>query len=163
MSKKLADNVFRANVGAIIINDSGLVLAFERLKIKGAWQLPQGGLCEGEETIDAVYREVKEETNIDSFDLQLLAEYPDWLAYELDKIRRTDKLGRGQVQKWFLFKFIGDESHINVVDVETQEFSRWKWMNFSDLIQEVIEFRRKIYQKLFQEFSKYFDYSNSTF
>jgi len=157
MSKKLADNVFRANVGAIIINDSGLVLAFERLKIKGAWQLPQGGMRKGEETIDAVYREVKEETSIDSSALKLLAEYPDWLAYELDETRRTPTLGRGQVQKWFLFKFIGKESHINVVDVKQQEFSNWKWMNFNDLILEVIEFRRKIYQKLMEEFSEYFD------
>jgi len=157
MAKKLADNVFRANVGAIIINESGLVLAFERLNIKGAWQLPQGGMDKGEEPIDAVYREIKEETNIDSVDLKLLAEYPDWLAYELDKAHRTVKLGRGQVQKWFLFQFIGNKSHIDVVHVKTQEFSRWQWMKFDDLISEVIVFRRKIYQKLREEFSAYFN------
>jgi len=148
MSKKLADNVFRANVGAIIINDSGLVLAFERAKIQGAWQLPQGGMD------NAIYREIQEETGIKPSALRLIAEYPEWLAYELDKAHRTDKLGRGQVQKWFLFQFIGAESDIDVVHVKYQEFSRWTWMKFNDLISAVIAFRRPIYQKLQAQFSE---------
>jgi putative (di)nucleoside polyphosphate hydrolase len=155
MSKKFDDTVFRANVGAVIINENGLILAFERSKIQGAWQLPQGGMDKGEKTIDAVYREIREETSISSSDLAFIAEYPEWLAYELEEIYRTPKLGRGQVQKWFLFKFIGTESAINLEYTKPQEFSHWKWVKFEELIVEVIAFRKPIYQKLMEEFSKY--------
>lgn len=154
MSKKIDDTIFRANVGAVIINESGLVLAFERAKIKGAWQLPQGGMDKGEKTLDAVYREIKEETSINSSDLVFIAEYPEWLAYELDEVYRTPKLGRGQVQKWFLFKFIGAESAINLERAKSQEFSHWKWISFKDLISEVIAFRKPIYRKLMRRFAK---------
>jgi putative (di)nucleoside polyphosphate hydrolase len=154
-SSSLPDNVFRANVGAVIANEAGEVLALERLKIKGAWQLPQGGLDEGEEPIDAVKREVHEETGITDKHLELLAEYPEWLAYELDRDKRTGKHGRGQVQKWFLFRFKGTDSDINLKSDDEQEFSSWKWMDMRQLAQETVQFRQKIYQKLAEGFREY--------
>lgn len=146
--KNLPSNVFRANVGAIIINDYKKVLALERKNIKGAWQMPQGGLNEDEEPLDAIKREILEETSITKDDLILLNEYPEWLAYELPKEKRTGKYGRGQVQKWFLFRFIGLEAHIDIENVEDQEFSSWKWIDLSEIVENTIEFRKGIYNKL---------------
>jgi putative (di)nucleoside polyphosphate hydrolase len=156
MPPKLPDNVFRANTGAVIINAAGLVLAFERLKMKGAWQLPQGGLAVGEEAEAAVYREIEEETGIRKADLSLLAVHPHWLAYELSPAQRRPKLGRGQVQKWFLFRFIGDENAIDVVNVAgKQEFAHWRWMPFNELTAQVVAFKQPIYQQLAQTFAQY--------
>lgn len=156
MNKNLADNVFRANVGGILINQNGEVLAFERLKIKNAWQFPQGGLNENEEPLDAIYREILEETSLKKGSIKLISEYPEWLAYELDKNMRTSKHGRGQVQKWFLFEFIGNDNEIDILNVEEQEFSSWKWMKINDLLDIVPQFRKDIYQKLENYWKEFF-------
>ena len=89
---------FRAGVGAIILGKQGNVLAFERRDFPGSWQFPQGGLEEGESTMEAVKREIHEETGIRAGDLELLAAASRPLAYELPEKARTKKLGRGQVQ-----------------------------------------------------------------
>lgn len=153
----LPNNVFRANVGAVIINNNKEVLAFERLEIKGAWQFPQGGLNEGEEPLEAIYREIAEETSIKKDKLELITEYPDWLAYELSEEMRTPKHGRGQVQKWFFFKFLGTDSNIDIINVNEQEFSSWKWMNMGKLIEIAPSFRKVIYIKLGAFLEKYND------
>lgn len=153
---KLPDNAFRANVGALIINHSGEVLALERLKLHDVWQLPQGGLEPGEEPEEAVYRELLEETGIDAQQLKLLAIYPDWLAYELEKSLRRPKLGRGQVQKWFLFRLqIADELLDLSKATGKPEFSQWRWMKFSDLIARTVAFKQPIYEKLALGFADY--------
>lgn len=146
--KELPDNVFRANVGAIIMNNNKEVLVFERIKIKGAWQFPQGGLNENEEPLIAIYREIKEETGIQKEQLKFIETYPEWLTYELDKEMRTSKHGRGQTQKWFLFHFIGENKDIDVLDVKEPEFSSWKWMKIKELIDIAAPFRKGIYTKL---------------
>ena len=144
--------MFRANVGAVITNGSGEVLAFERSDIKGAFQLPQGGLEEGEDPLDAVYREIEEETGIDRSKLTYAAEHPEWLAYELSKETRTKKHGRGQVQKWFLFEFAGTEGDIDVSGPGNREFRSWKWTTLEELIQTVPSFRKPIYTRLRERF-----------
>jgi putative (di)nucleoside polyphosphate hydrolase len=153
---KLPDNVFRANVGAVVINREGLVLALERSDIKDAWQLPQGGLKEGEEPLDGVRRELCEETTISSHQVEALAELAEWLAYELPKEQRTRKHGRGQVQKWFLFRFVGDDSEIDLSCAEAREFSRWRWMKMEEICQRTVTFRRPIYERIAKEFAAYF-------
>lgn len=155
MDRILPDNVFRANVGAVIINDSGKVLAFERSDIKGTFQFPQGGLEEGEDPLDAVYREVEEETGIDRSKLRYAAEHPEWLAYELSKDKRTKKHGRGQVQKWFLFEFAGTERNIDVSGPGNREFCSWKWTTLDELIQTVPPFRKPIYTRLREGFKRF--------
>lgn len=156
MRSKLPDNAFRANAGAVILNEDGWVLALERLKVKGAWQLPQGGLQIGEEAETAVYREIEEETSIRKQHLSLLAVHPDWLAYELSPAQRRPKLGRGQVQKWFLFRFMADEAVIDVINVAgKQEFAQWRWMLFSELTAQVVDFKQPIYEKLALAFAPY--------
>ncbi|MCX6258412.1 MAG: RNA pyrophosphohydrolase [Bacteroidia bacterium] len=159
MNKKdqpvLSSNVFRAGAGAIIINEQGQVLAFERLNIPGSWQMPQGGLDEGEEPMQAVLREVEEETGLQPQDISLIAEYPDWLAYELPVPQRSRKHGRGQVQKWFIFRLTGSENQIIPQAVSNPEFRAWKWLEMKTLISETAPFRRCVYEKLeiyFREF-----------
>ena len=144
---------FRAGVGMVIVNDAGLILALERADIHDAWQLPQGGLEESEEPLDAVFREVAEETGISKDELKLLDSHPEPLAYELPSSARREKTGRGQVQYWFLFMFHGDE---NTIDVKRGgEFNAWKWMPFDSLLNSAADFRKPIYRKLAERFGRY--------
>jgi putative (di)nucleoside polyphosphate hydrolase len=146
---------FRAGVGAVIIDGRGLVLALERAGIAGAWQFPQGGLKGGEEPLDAVCREIAEETGIAGSELELLESAPEPLAYELPPQARSSKTGRGQVQYWFLFRFRGQES---AIDVEGGgEFRAWQWLPFPELLQKTVEFRRPVYRRLAELFGGYLD------
>ena len=144
---------FRAGAGAVIIDGRGLVLALERAGIAGAWQFPQGGLKSGEEPISAVYREITEETGIAGSALELLESAPEPLVYELPPEARSAKTGRGQVQYWFLFRFHGDESAINVE--RGGEFRAWQWLHFPDLLKATVEFRRPVYRRLAELFGGY--------
>ena len=95
---------FRAGVGAVIADRRGRVVVFERVDVPGAWQFPQGGLERGEQPIDAVFREIREETGIPRQALKLVRRYPELLAYELPREAQSVKTGLGQVQYWFLFR-----------------------------------------------------------
>jgi putative (di)nucleoside polyphosphate hydrolase len=144
---------FRANVGAMIINKQGDVLVFQRTHPGNhAWQLPQGGLEPGEDPINGVMREVGEETGIPEGKLKLLAEASEWLAYELPEQYRSAKTGRGQVQKWFLFRFRGRDEDIQP---DGHEFAAWQWMDCSELLRTVVAFRRPVYERLLKEFRSY--------
>ena len=150
--KNTPNQTFRAGVGAVILNDSGKVLGLERKDIPGAWQLPQGGLKD-ETPLEGVKREILEETGIQARDLQLLAECPRLLAYELPPEARTQKIGRGQVQYWFLFRFTGKEKAITLGD--QKEFSAWKWMSMKKLAKKVVSFKQPVYRELVKEFKDY--------
>jgi putative (di)nucleoside polyphosphate hydrolase len=151
---------FRAGVGAVIVNASGLVLALERADIHGAWQLPQGGIEASEEPAQAVFREVAEETGILQKDLELLHVFPEPLVYELPVSARSEKTGRGQVQYWFLFRFRGSENAIDVTG--SGEFRTWKWMPFNQLFNSVADFRKPVYQRLAEEFRHYLAKPNTS-
>jgi putative (di)nucleoside polyphosphate hydrolase len=144
---------FRAGAGAVIINGKGIVLALERAGIEGAWQLPQGGLKRGEEPLDAVCREITEETGIQKSDLELLDCAPEPLVYELPKEARSEKTGRGQVQYWFLFRFHGRDGSIDVE--KGGEFHAWRWLPFSELLELTVEFRRPVYRRLGEMFERH--------
>ena len=150
----LYNNVFRAGVGAVLINQKREVLAFERINIKDAWQFPQGGLEIDEKPLDAVYRELTEETGILPQHLKLIDTYPEWLVYELDHDKQSLRTGRGQVQKWFLFEFIGQDKDINIKTQEP-EFGSYAWMTMDKLIEKTISFRKPIYLKLKQYWKQY--------
>jgi putative (di)nucleoside polyphosphate hydrolase len=144
---------FRAGVGAVIIDGGGRVLVLERSDIPGAWQLPQGGLEEGEEPSTAILREINEETGISQNDLELIDEYPEPLVYELPANAWNEKTGRGQVQYWYLFRFHGSD---NAIDVKSGgEFRAWKWMPFHNLLNSVADFRKPVYRKLADHFRRY--------
>lgn len=142
---------FRASVGAVIVNADGEALACERSGVAGAWQLPQGGLQAGEEPLDAVMREIHEETGIDARDLTLLGEHPQLLSYELPFEMRSAKTGRGQTQRWFLFRFDGDANGIELP--AGGEFDAWRWMPLGQLAEETVPFRRQMYRLLAAEFT----------
>jgi putative (di)nucleoside polyphosphate hydrolase len=144
---------FRAGVGAIILNKDGLVLGLERKDILGAWQFPQGGLKADETPLQAVKREIQEETGIGEDDLELLSTLPRWLAYELPEEVRTKKLGRGQVLRWFLFRFKGQDRAITLGN--KKEFKAWKWSSMDEMVSIVVSFKQPIYQELAEYFRLY--------
>ena len=137
----------------MIVNDQGHVLAIERADIPGAWQLPQGGLDEDEEPLDAAYREIAEETGIAKADLELVRAYPEPLVYELPPAARSRKTGRGQVLYWFLFRFVGTQW----VATANHEARASRWMPFEQVIENVASFRRPMYMRLAQQFREYLE------
>jgi putative (di)nucleoside polyphosphate hydrolase len=141
---------FRAGIGAVILNSSGLILTLERADISGAWQLPQGGLEASEEPLRAAFREVAEETGIAEHDLELLDVYPEPLVYELPASAQSKKTGRGQVQYWFLFRFRGNDDTIDVTS--GGEFHAWQWISFQSLLHTAVDFRAPLYRKLADRF-----------
>lgn len=136
---------FRAGVGAIIRRPDDRILVLERADIPGAWQLPQGGLEEGEEPFEAILREIAEETGIPPGSLTLVGQYPEPLAYELPPEDRSAKTGRGQVQYWFLFDYSGTAAMALPVG---GEFRAWRWAPFDELVSNVVAFRKPLYETL---------------
>ncbi len=135
---------FRANVVAVVTNAKGRVLAFERSDVPGAWQLPQGGIDDGETPEEAAWRELGEETGLGRDEVDLVGEYPEWTAYEWPTGPR--KNGRmGQVQRWFTFRVVGDEVEPRPDGVE---FSAWKWAKRDWLVEHVVDFRRPSYRRV---------------
>ena len=150
MTNKKPSQTFRANVGAIIVNAKGLVLALERKNIPGSWQFPQGGLDEGEEPLEAVKREIQEETGIEESHLELVGTFPRWLVYEFPEQVRASKSWRGQAQKWFLFRFIGPDEAITMGD--GKEFRAWEWISMQELLPRVVSFKQSVYQEIGEYF-----------
>jgi putative (di)nucleoside polyphosphate hydrolase len=145
---------FRAAAGAMIVNDDGDVLAIERADIAGAWQLPQGGLDEDEEPLDAAYREIAEETGIEKADLEVLKACPEPLVYELPPEARSKKTGRGQVLYWFLFHYVGSPQRVGTA---TRESRGSQWMPFAQLVDGATSFRKPMYARLAQEFGEHLE------
>jgi putative (di)nucleoside polyphosphate hydrolase len=136
----------------MIVNADGHVLAIERADVAGAWQLPQGGLDSGEEPLQAVYREILEETGLHETDLALVKACAEPLVYELPPEARREKTGRGQVLYWFLFTFLGNPARTTM---RTSESLGWQWMPFGRVIDDVAAFRKPMYEHLAHEFGDY--------
>lgn len=143
---------FRASVGAVIINNNGEVLALERSDTLGAWQFPQGGIDDQEDPLAAVIREIHEETGIGQECLRLIRQHPRLLSYELPPEWRSPKVGRGQTQRWFLFRYEAADRAITLPC--PGEFRQWRWLLYQDLIPMVANFRQEIYQELAREFAE---------
>jgi len=144
---------YRRGVGIALFNAAGKVFVAQRLDSPGpAWQMPQGGIDKGEMPLDAAWRELHEETGITS--AELLAESKAWLRYDLpEALARKLWKGkyRGQEQKWYAFRFTGPESEIDI-DGEHPEFSAWKWVDFRQVPELIVPFKRSLYQELVLEF-----------
>tara|TARA_Y100000817_G_C16469130_1_gene372875 strand:- start:31 stop:507 length:477 start_codon:yes stop_codon:yes gene_type:complete len=157
-------NNYRPCVGIMLINSQHKVLIGKRLDSKVnetfAWQMPQGGIDEGEDSEIAAFRELNEE--IGTNNASIICEYKKWLKYDLPgELRKTLWQGKyiGQSQKWFAMKFLGEDSEINI-NTQNPEFIAWKWVKPEDLLSVVVPFKLEIYnelvQKLFPEALKNF-------
>lgn len=152
----MTSQTFRANVGIAVARADGLVLALERIDQPDRWQMPQGGLNVGEEPVEASLRELREETGLQPEHVELVAEHPDWLAYELPPARRRNRRTRGQVQKWFLYRFLGTDDDIDLRPPkgERQEFKAFRWVEPAVLADEMWEVKRPIYRALVDEWAE---------
>lgn len=145
---------YRPCVGVVLINDNGKIFVGERNDCPEAWQMPQGGVDEGEDPQDAAFRELFEETSVPKEAVELLACTPEWLTYDLPDSLIGKVWGgkyRGQKQLWYLFKLRGGEDCISL-DVEYPEFARWKWSTPEDLIAEIVPFKKAIYTQVLGHF-----------
>ena len=148
---------YRSNVGIMLINDDGHVFVGQRLdNNQNAWQMPQGGIDGDEDPQSAAYRELLEETGIEKENVKFLATSSKWLLYDLpeDLIPKLwDGKYRGQKQKWFLFKFLGTNKDINI-STEHPEFSSWKWIPKENLLEEIVPFKKSVYESVLREFER---------
>ena len=146
---------YRSNVGIMMVNEKGYVFVGQRLdNNQNAWQMPQGGIDAGEDPETAAYRELLEETGVKKQDVRFVASSSQWLSYDLPEdlipILWNGKF-RGQKQKWFLFKFLGDDGDINIA-TEHPEFSKWKWISKENLLKEIVPFKKSVYENVLKEF-----------
>ena len=152
INKKLP---LRIGVGAIVLNDKNQVFVGKREDNPvDKWQMPQGGVNKNERLIDAMIRELYEETSIKNIKIEKEFEY--WLEYELP----NELLGiiwqgkfRGQKQKWFIVRFTGKEDEINL-KTKHPEFIEWKWINMDDLPFVIVDFKKKVYERVLVELKK---------
>ena len=145
----------RIGVGAVLLNRNNQVFVGKRRDNPiNKWQMPQGGVDNKEKLVDALKRELYEETSVKSY--KIIHELDRWLTYELPenllgKIWRGKY--RGQKQKWFILRFSGEESEINV-NTKKPEFLEWKWVDIESLPDIIVDFKKKVYEELLIEIKK---------
>ncbi|RYD57516.1 MAG: RNA pyrophosphohydrolase [Sphingomonadales bacterium] len=147
---------YRPCAGVMLINREGQVFVGQRLdNILEAWQMPQGGIDPGEDPLEAAYRELGEETGVPRDLVELVASAPEELLYDLpdDLIARVwQGQWRGQRQRWFLFRFLGEDSDVNIATAEP-EFRAWRWAPPGDLPDLIVPFKRDLYRQLLGVFA----------
>lgn len=146
---------YRPNVGVMLLNADGLIFAGQRIdNPQKAWQMPQGGIDEGETPRIAALRELEEETGVAQGKVTILAESDDWVRYDLPP-HLLGKLWkgryRGQEQKWFLMRLNGSDADVNIA-TDHPEFSQWRWMNADELLSNIVPFKREVYNKVIKAF-----------
>ena len=153
MSKKTLP--LRIGVGAVLLNRNNQVFVGKRKDNPiNKWQMPHGGVDNKEKLVDVLKRELYEETSVKSY--KIIHELDRWLTYELPenllgKIWRGKY--RGQKQKWFILRFSGEESEINV-NTKKPEFLEWKWVDIESLPDIIVDFKKKVYEELLIEIKK---------
>jgi putative (di)nucleoside polyphosphate hydrolase len=146
---------WRRGVGVVLANAAGQVFAGQRIDNPGpAWQMPQGGIDAGETPRAAALRELEEETGVASQKVEIVAETPGWLRYDLP----ADLVGRlwrgkyrGQEQKWFLARFLGTDADVDIATPHP-EFSAWRWVAPEALPGLIVPFKRALYDAVLSEF-----------
>ncbi len=147
---------YRRGVGVMLLNDAGKVFVGARIdNTAEAWQMPQGGIDEGEEPWETALRELEEETGIAPNLVEWIATCTERLRYDLPAALR-DKLwgGKyvGQDQDWYLARFVGSDSAVNIA-TKNPEFREWKWIEPAQLPALIVSFKRDLYRRLLSEFA----------
>ncbi len=155
MNKEFSNLPLRNGVGIVLLNSKNKVFVAKRIdNPKNYWQMPQGGIDDGEDNLKAALRELKEETSINN--VELIKEIEGYLTYNLP----NNLLGiiwkgkfKGQKQKWFVFKFNGNDKEINL-KTKKPEFLEWKWTDLENITDTVVDFKLEIYKKIKEEVKK---------
>ena len=146
---------YRPNVGIVLLNEDGRLFWARRVRRDG-WQFPQGGMRSDETPLEAMYRELTEETGLTSDHVEVMATTPGWLRYRLPHryVRRHQSPQCiGQKQVWFLLRFTGHEQHLNLEASETPEFDSWRWVDFWYPAAHVVSFKRRVYERALRQFA----------
>jgi putative (di)nucleoside polyphosphate hydrolase len=149
---------YRPCVGIVLMNAEGKIFAAQRIDNPGpAWQMPQGGIDEGEKPKEAALRELWEETGLTADLVEIVAKTENWVTYDLphDLVPKIWKgRFRGQKQKWFLLRFNGTDAHVNI-ESEHPEFSRWAWKAPQEVIDSIVPFKRAVYEEVIAAFREH--------
>ncbi|HLX97126.1 MAG TPA: RNA pyrophosphohydrolase [Roseiarcus sp.] len=161
---KSGGSFYRPCVGVALVNAEGHAFIGHRRRKRAtdvldarSWQMPQGGIDAGEQPVEAARRELWEETSVRS--IELIAELPRWLSYDLpeDALKRWGGRYRGQTQKWFLFRFTGKDNEIDVRrpagGAHDAEFDAWRWERLERLPELVVPFKREVYETVSAAFA----------
>jgi putative (di)nucleoside polyphosphate hydrolase len=154
----MSDDKYRRGVGVMLLNREGKVFVGARIdNTDEAWQMPQGGIEEGEEAWATALREVEEETGIPQHLVERVAHCPERLKYDLPEELQSRLWGGkwiGQDQVWYLARFLGTDADVNI-HTNHPEFREWKWIEPEQLPELIVPFKRDIYRRLLREFSDY--------
>ncbi len=146
---------YRPCVGVMLINDRGEIFAGQRIDTRApAWQMPQGGIDPGEEPREAALRELEEEIGIDRALVEIVAETPGWLTYDIPPEMVPRIWGgryRGQKQRWYLMRFRGRDDEIDIASAHP-EFSAWRWIDAEAMLGAIVPFKRAIYEQVIAAF-----------
>jgi putative (di)nucleoside polyphosphate hydrolase len=140
----------------MLLSRTGQVWVGQRIDSPNAWQMPQGGIDTGEDPAAAALRELYEEVGSDN--VQLLAEAEGWLKYDLPPELAAQAWGgkyRGQMQKWFAFRFLGGDDEFDIHGVEKPEFEAWQWVDIGDVARLIVSFKRPVYEAVVAEFHRF--------
>ena len=146
---------YRLNVGIVIANGRGELLWAHRVR-QGGWQFPQGGINQGETAEAACYRELEEEVGLKQQDVEVWATTRHWLRYRLPKKMIRATKGQeciGQKQKWFLLRLKSPESAVQLDLSARPEFDEWRWVSYWYPVNQIVEFKRQVYQRMLKEFA----------
>ena len=148
------DLPYRPCVGMMVFNARGQIFVGMRMDNRAeAWQMPQGGIDEGEDPTEAAFRELMEEIGTDK--VEIVAETDDWLKYDLpDELMGKMWKGRyrGQEQKWFLMRYTGTDADINI-ETDHQEFRAWEWASIDTLVSRIVPFKKDLYMAVVEQFA----------
>ena len=149
---------YRPCVGIVLIDARGLVFAGQRIDNPSpAWQMPQGGIDDGETPREAAYRELWEETGVTRDKVEFVGKTHGWVTYDLPPELLGKIWGgkyRGQRQKWFLFRFKGQDADVKIAS-EHPEFSTWRWILVDEMVESIVPFKRAVYEEVVRSFRAY--------